>query len=63
MAKQTTSIKFNNAYVDRDTDTITEVTKDGNIEHSLSETLELLEGKEVNISFTSKNDFFTIGEE
>lgn len=56
MAKKNSTITFKDAYIDVTSDTITEVTKDGTIEHSLKYILETLEGKCLNISFRENID-------
>lgn len=58
MAKTNYTLKFTNAYVDVQENTITEVTKDATFTHDLKEVLEGLEGKQLDITFSEKNDVF-----
>lgn len=58
MAKTNYTLKFTNAYVDVPNNTITEVTKDATFTHDLTEILERLEGKQLDITFSEKNDVF-----
>lgn len=58
MAKTNYTLKFTNAYVDVSNNTITEVTKDATFTHDLKEVLEGLEGKQLDITFSEKNDVF-----
>lgn len=58
MAKSNHTLKFTNAYVDVQENTITEVTKDATFTHTLTEVLEGLEGKQLDITFSEKNDVF-----
>lgn len=58
MAKTNYTLKFTNAYVDVSNNTITEVTKDATFTHDLKEVLEQLEGKQLDITFSEKNDVF-----
>lgn len=58
MAKTNYTLKFTSAYVDVSNNTITEVTKDATFTHDLTEVLEQLEGKQLDITFSEKNDVF-----
>lgn len=58
MAKSNYTLKFTSAYVDVQENTITEVTKDATFTHDLKEVLEQLEGKQLDITFSEKNDVF-----
>ena len=58
MAKTNYTLKFTNAYVDVSNNTITEVTKDATFTHDLKEVLGGLEGKQLDITFSEKNDVF-----
>lgn len=62
MAKSNYTLKFTNAYVDVQENTITEVTKDATFTHDLKEVLEGLEGKQLDITFSAKNDVFPEGQ-
>lgn len=63
MAKKDFSFTFKNAFIDVENDTITEVTRDGNFEHVLSEVLEELEGKQLNIGFKESIEVLPDSEE
>lgn len=62
MAKSNHTLKFTNAYIDVQENTITEVTKDATFTHDLKEVLEGLEGKQLDITFSAKNDVFPEGQ-
>lgn len=56
MAKQDYTLKFTKAYVDVESDTITEIGKETNTEYSLSETLQAFEGRQFDITFKETNE-------
>lgn len=58
MAKSNYTLKFTSAYVDVPNNTITEITKDASFTHDLTEVLKQLEDKQLDITFSEKNDVF-----
>lgn len=58
MAKQNYTLKFTNATIDLENNLIIEVTKDAEFAHPLMETLKGLEDKNLDITFSEKNDIF-----
>lgn len=62
MAKKNFTLKFTNAFISLEDDTITEITRDSNYVHSLSDIIEQLEGKQLDITFSEKTDVIPEGE-
>lgn len=56
MAKSNYTLKFTNAYVDVSANTITEMGKETTNEYVLTDILESLQNKELDITFAEKNE-------
>lgn len=56
MAKQTFNLNFQNAYISLEDNSIIEHSKEEEIVHVLSEVIDSLEGKQLNISFKETKD-------